>query len=271
MKRDKTPKAPKPQKVKKPPKAPKPRKEKKPKATRELTLKKRFRKICAALKRIFPRRAVLGALSIILVCGLLCGTLVLAVSAAMKDVTVGRVLSPDALSGEAFDCILVLGAGVREDGTASPMLEDRVKVACTAYEALGGVPIVMSGDHTGDYNEVAVMKALAVEAGVPAEDIFLDHEGYSTYESVYRAKHKFGAHRVLIVSQGYHLYRAIHIADSMGLDACGAPADLRDYYLQTRYELREILARLKDLYTAAKAPAYAVGEPIDLSGDGNLT
>ncbi len=209
-------------------------------------------------------------------CGLSLCVLVLTVSGCMVDAMNDRVTSVSATPNlTGYDCILVLGAGVREDGTASPMLSDRVSVACDLYTAgdTAGVPLLMSGDHTGDYNEVAVMKTLAIEAGVPSEDIFLDHEGYSTYESLRRAKEVFGAKKVVIVSQGYHLYRALFIARELGLEAIGCPADLRDYYLQTRYELREKLARFKDFFVAIREdalPAYT-GEPIDLTGDGSLT
>lgn len=218
------------------------------------------------------KRALICAAAMVVLCGLLLSVLVLVVSVCMKDVTEDRIYTVEDFPAGDYDCILVLGAGVREDGTASPMLADRVKIACELYEKLGDVPLLMSGDHTGDYNEVSVMKALAMESGVPGEDIFLDHKGYSTYESICRAKEKFGAKRIIVVSQGYHLYRALHIADSIGLEACGSPSDLRDYYLQTRYELREMLARFKDLFAAAaRIPVGDIGSKVDLSGDGNLT
>ncbi len=213
-------------------------------------------------------------------CALSLLVLILTIGMCMVDVTKDRVLplSASAVSApdlEGYDCILVLGAGVRADGTASPMLADRVQVACDLYLSCpenAAVPLLMSGDHTGDYNEVSVMKDLATAAGVPSEDVFLDHAGYSTYESLWRAKEIYGARKIVIVSQGYHLYRALFIARELGMEAVGAPADLRDYYLQTRYELREKLARVKDFYVACKgdAPCESDGK-IDLSGDGNNT
>ncbi len=220
------------------------------------------------------RRVCLQTVLFLLLCGLLGGGLVLTVSECMVAVTRPQVyMTPDEFISpeEGYDCILVLGAGVRADGTPSPMLEDRIKIACALYERTG-VPLLMSGDHTGDYNEVGVMKSVAVAAGVPSEDVFLDHEGYSTYESLYRAKEKFSARRVVIVSQGYHLYRALFIARELGLEAVGVPADLRDYYIQTRYEVREKLARFKDLFIAARGePPCVIDEPMDLRGDGNNT
>ncbi len=220
------------------------------------------------------RRGLLIAVGSVMLCGILLSVLVLVVSEGMKDVTRDSIVNPEAappvMEKGDFDCILVLGAGVRPDGTPSPMLYDRVRVACDIYT--GKVPILMSGDHTGDYNEVGAMKALAMEMGVPSEDIFLDHAGYSTYESIYRAKEKFGAKRILVVSQGYHLYRALFTAEQLGMEAVGVTSDLRDYHLQTKYEVRELLARYKDLFVAAKGEKPSeLGERIDLSGDGNLT
>jgi vancomycin permeability regulator SanA len=191
----------------------------------------------------------------------------------MAKLTAERVVTVEALSPHTdYDCILVLGAGVRDDGSPSDMLYDRVSVSAEVYAALGDTPLLMSGDHTGDYNEVGVMKALAVELGVPSEDVFLDHEGYSTYESLYRAKHMFGAKRVLIVTQEYHLYRALHIARELGIEAVGIPADLRPYRKQKLYELRECLARFKDMFTAAKGEYSGQPDPpVSLKGNGNLS
>ncbi len=240
------------------------------------------------LPRVLITVALAGLLSLALTL-----SLVAVVSAAMVDSTRDGFLLPAAptvtteeiatavgkgdLTG--YDCILVLGAGVRDDGTPSDMLRHRVMVGCTLYQTLADeqkpTPLLMSGDHTGDYNEVGVMKQLAMESGIPGEDIFLDHAGYSTYESLWRAKEVFGARRVILVTQGYHLHRAIFIAESLGLEAIGVPADLRTYRSQTRYELRESLARFKDLFTAAKrapvvTPGLPVG-PVDLNGNGNDT
>ncbi len=229
------------------------------------------------LIRKLPRplwRGILTILFTLLLCAVLLGVLVLTVSEGMKDVTRDNIMNAAAaesvLASGDFDCILVLGAGVRPDGTPTPMLHDRVQVAAEIYT--GKIPLLMSGDHTGSYNEVGSMKSLAMELGVPSENIFLDHKGYSTYESIFRAKEKFGAERIVIVSQGYHLYRAIFIAEQLGMEAVGVTADLRDYHLQTKYEVRELLARYKDLFVAAKGDAPGeIGERIDLSGDGNQT
>ena len=204
-------------------------------------------------------------------CGVLTLSLVLTVSLTMAKVTAPAIVTPDTLpEGEEYDCILVLGAGVRADGSPSDMLRDRVTVAVELYKATG-VPLLMSGDHTGNYNEVGVMKALAVEMGVPSEDVFLDHEGYSTYESLYRATKVFGARSVLIVTQEYHLHRALYISRELGMDAEGVSADLRPYIKQKQYSLREHLARFKDLFVAQGDYEGHLDPPVDLNGDGNLT
>ena len=210
---------------------------------------------------------------LLLLCGSLMLTLVMTVSTSMVKLTAERIVATESLSPDTdYDCILVLGAGVRDDGSPSDMLYDRVSVSTEVYTALGDTPILMSGDHTGDYNEVGVMKSLATELGVPSEDIFLDHEGYSTYESLYRAKQVFGAKKIIIITQEYHLHRALYIARELGMEAVGVSADLRSYRGQTRYNAREHLARFKDFFTAAKGEYDGrLDPPVDLDGDGNET
>ena len=210
---------------------------------------------------------------LLLLCASLMLTLVMTVSTSMVKLTAERIVATESLSPDTdYDCILVLGAGVRDDGSPSDMLYDRVSVSAKVYAALGDTPLLMSGDHTGDYNEVGVMKSLATELGVPSEDIFLDHEGYSTYESLYRAKAVFGAKKIIIITQEYHLHRALYIARELGMEAMGVSADLRPYRLQGRYNAREHLARFKDFFTAAKGDYDGhLDPPVDLNGDGNLT
>ena len=118
------------------------------------------------------------------------------------------------------DCILVLGCGVWGDGQPSHMLEDRLKMSLELYDLGASEKLLMSGDHGRvNYDEVNVMKSYAVDAGVESADVFMDHAGFSTYESMYRAKEIFQADKIIIVSQEYHLYRAIYIARHMGIEA----------------------------------------------------
>ena len=173
---------------------------------------------------------------------------------------------------EDIDCILVLGAGVWGD-KPSPMLEDRLLEGIKLYEEGVSPKIMMTGDNgTNGYDEVNVMKNYAKEKGVPSEDIFMDHAGFSTYESVYRAKAVFEAQRVIIVTQEYHLHRALYIANELGLEAYGVPSDPRQYVGALYREVREILARNKDFVQCIfkPKPTY-LGEVIPIFGDGNLT
>lgn len=171
------------------------------------------------------------------------------------------------------DCILVLGCGVRADGSPSDMLHDRLKRGVSLCRSGASEKLLMSGDHGRDgYDEVDAMKAYAVAEGIAAEDVFMDHAGFSTYESMYRARDVFQAKKVIIVTQQYHLYRAVYIARSLGIDAYGVSSDYRRYLGATGREVREVLARCKDAVTCIfqPAPTY-LGPAIPIWGDGNLT
>lgn len=173
---------------------------------------------------------------------------------------------------EAMDCILVLGAGVREN-KPSPMLQDRLDKAIELYKKGYAKKIIMSGDHGRDeYDEVNVMKRYAMERDVSSSDIFMDHAGFSTYDSMYRAKEIFEVKKMFVVSQEYHLYRALYLANVLGVDAVGVPALDISYRGQTYRELREVLARNKDvLKGVVKPPSTYLGKTIPVSGDGNVT
>ena len=172
-----------------------------------------------------------------------------------------------------IDCILVLGAGVRNENTPSPMLNDRLMKAIELYNNGTSDKLLMSGDHQReDYDEVNVMKYVAMEYGVESSKIFMDHAGLSTYDSMYRAKEIFGVEKMVIVTQKYHLYRAIYIANQLGIDAYGVPAEEIHYAGQESRDVREILARIKDFFvTVIKPDASIMGEVIPISGDGNIT
>ena len=153
------------------------------------------------------------------------------------------------------------------------MLRDRLVRGVELYE-LGAAPkLLMSGDHgRKDYDEVNTMKSYAIGEGIPSSDVFMDHAGFSTYESMYRAKEVFAADKIIIVSQKYHLYRALYIADKLGLEAYGVAADGDNYGGQTYREIREILARVKDaVYTVFKPKPTYLGDVIPVSGNGDLT
>ncbi|MBQ3924202.1 MAG: YdcF family protein, partial [Firmicutes bacterium] len=125
---------------------------------------------------------------------------------------------------------MVLGAEVKPDGTPSKMLKDRLDKAIELYRNGAAPKLLMSGDDGQvEYNEVKVMMQYAVDAGVPEKDIFLDHAGFSTYESMYRARDVFGVSSMVVVTQKYHEYRALYIAESLGIDVRGVPAEEVDY------------------------------------------
>ena len=214
-----------------------------------------------------------------IVCGLLClallGTAVLlGINAHVKASAGNYILSAeDASALSDVDCILVLGCGVRDDGTPSDMLRDRLLRGIELYE-LGAAPkLLMSGDHgRTTYDEVNIMKGFAVDAGMASSSVFMDHAGFSTYDTVCRAKEIFQAQKVIIVTQTYHLYRAMYIAKQIGLEAYGVAAEYRQYGGQLARDIREVLARVKDfgMSILQPEPVY-LGEAIPISGNGELT
>ena len=212
---------------------------------------------------------------IILLCLGLLGTITLiGINCHVKSVADSRIITAEQCTQlEDIDCIIVLGCQVKEDGTLSHMLRDRLSRGVELYQMGAAPKLLMSGDHgRKSYNEVGAMKQYAIDNGVPSEDVFMDHAGFSTYETVYRAKEVFQARRVIIVTQQYHLYRALYIADSLGLEAYGVSADHRTYAGQTMRDIREVLARVKDFAMCIfePKPTY-LGEVIPITGNGDLT
>ena len=202
------------------------------------------------------------------------GAAVLGINGWVKRSAAGRILSPEeAARLTDADCILVLGCYVHPNGRPSDMLADRLKRGISLYEEGAAPKLLMSGDHgRADYDEVNAMKDTAVAAGVPSSDVFMDHAGFSTYESLYRAREIFQAERVIIVTQEYHLYRALYIAKQLGLEAWGVAADYHTYRGQAARDARELLARVKDAAVTLfePEPTY-LGKAIPVSGDGDLT
>ena len=200
-------------------------------------------------------------------------TAIIAIDAYVKNSAEDRIISEDEAAILDADCIIVLGAGVRADGTPSPMLQDRLLQGIALYETGASDRLLMSGDNTKKgYDEVNTMKLFAIDKGIVSEHIFMDHAGISTYDSIYRAKEIFQAEKVIIVTQKYHLYRALYISEALGVDAYGVSADPRLYAAQKFREAREIAARAKDFVKCMfKPPATILGETIPVSGDGNVT
>ncbi len=169
------------------------------------------------------------------------------------------------------DCIIILGAGIRGE-KPSPLLQDRLDKGIELYFEGVAPKIILSGDHgKKDHDEVNVMKEYAIEKGVPSEDIFMDHAGFSTYDTMYRAKNVFGVKKAIIVTQKYHIYRSLYIANKIGIDAYGVPT-LKKRKNAIFREIREVLARGKDLIKVniTSSNNYK-GETISINQSGDVT
>lgn len=217
------------------------------------------------------KKAVKIIIAILLALAVLGAAAAFGVSAYVKG-SAGKYILDPSDAGEGYDCILVLGCGVHGD-MPSHMLEDRLLRSVELYQSGASERLLMSGDHgRQSYDEVNVMKKFAVDRGVPSENIFMDHAGFSTYESMYRAKEVFKAQKILIVTQEYHLYRAVYDARALGLDAYGTVSMPRTYAGQAYRDIREVLARDKDfVWTIFKPKPTYLGEAIPVQGNGDLT
>lgn len=169
--------------------------------------------------------------------------------------------------------IVVLGAGINFDGSPSTILKDRLDIAIELYNEGVAPKIIMSGDNSeSSYNEVMAMCNYAIAQGVSEDDIFCDHAGLSTYDSMYRLRYVFGVDRCIIVTQRYHLYRALYDARSFGIDVYGVASDLHDYPGITDYEKREFLARIKDFgQCILNTEPEKKSEPVSLDQSGTIT
>ena len=228
-------------------------------------------RVTGAIQGEIIMRIIKKLIAVLLCVGIACGIAVLGIDLYVRKSTEKYVLDPEN-AGSGYDCILVLGCGVHGE-TPSHMLEDRLLQGIELYEFGASEKMIMSGDHGREgYDEVNVMKDFATERGVPSENIFMDHAGFSTYESMYRARDIFKAEKILIVTQDYHLYRAIYDARALGLEAYGVASNPRSYVGQLYRDIREILARNKDfVYGIFKPEPTYLGEAIPVWGNGNAT
>lgn len=221
-----------------------------------------------------PCRTLLKCCALVLLLGTIGCAWVFGVNAYVVSSTRGQILTPEQTGDLSdVDCILVLGCLVKDGGQPSDMLADRLRRGVELYQADASAKLLMTGDHgKSTYNEVQAMKQYAINAGIASSDIFMDHAGFSTYESIYRARDIFQAKKVIIVTQEYHLSRALYIANALGLEAYGVSADYHTYQGQSARDLREILARNKDFLTSVfkPKPTY-LGDAIPVSGNGDLT
>lgn len=201
------------------------------------------------------KKILVRTLLVLVILGLLGLGLALGISGYVVSSTKDAILTQEEPPPEDLDCILVLGCGIRPDGSPTPMLASRLTRAAELYQAGWADKLLLSGDDSGEsYNELATMERVILELGVPQEAILTDHAGFSTYESIYRAKNEFSAQRVVIITQEYHLYRALYLADALGLEAWGVAAAPRNDAGQIGRSLREVLARDKDFFTAILQP-----------------
>lgn len=213
-------------------------------------------------------------LLILIALGAAGGAGILGISSYMKAEASDSIYAGDNCSRiPTVDCILVLGAGLKQDGTPSLVLTDRLNRGIELYKKGISRRLLMSGDHgrTG-YNEVEAMKQYAMDAGIPEEDIFMDHAGFSTYESIYRARDIFEVKSLAIVTQPYHEYRAVYAAKKLGLTAYGTPSNATKYRNAWMMEVREMLARTKEFFNllVQPEPTY-LGDRIPISGTGTAT
>ena len=203
----------------------------------------------AGYRRKKRRQAWLWALGLLFLCA---AAATVWPNISMLRKTAGRIEEAYEYDGRAREkagAIVVLGCAVKEDGSPSPMLKERLDAALHLYEAGAADVIMLTGDHkSDDYNEVGAMAAYVTERGVPGEALVLDHGGLNTSLSIRHMTETFPGERVLLVSQRYHLYRAVYLAEEAGAEAFGEAADTRRYTGQLYRDIREVLARAKDYY-----------------------
>ena len=172
---------------------------------------------------------------------------------------------------DKVDAILVLGCKAYPD-RPSMMLEKRLNKAIEVYNEFN-TKILLSGDHgTKDYDEIKIMGNYMLENNIPENDLFVDHAGFNTYDSIYRAKYIFNAKKIVIVTQKYHMYRALYIANKLGIEAYGIVADNIPYKsIMYKNYAREIFSRDKNFFkTIIKPKSKYLGDKIDLTGNGNI-
>ncbi|MBS5938145.1 ElyC/SanA/YdcF family protein [Clostridium sp.] len=173
------------------------------------------------------------------------------------------------------DTIIVLGAGVKNNGTPSDILADRLETSIEVYNEGAAGALILSGDHgREEYNEVGAMKDYVLKNNIDESIVFMDHAGFSTYDTMYRAKEIFKVKSAVIVTNEYHLPRALYIARKLGIEAYGVKSDKRGYQLMDSYKKREVLAKLKDFayVNILKPEPKFLGESIPVStSDGRLT
>ena len=183
----------------------------------------------------------------------------------MINSTKSQIVSIDSLEGN-YDAILVLGCKVNGN-SPSLMLAKRLDKGMDVYHKTN-TKILLSGDHgKNEYDEVDVMKEYLINSGISDEDIFLDHAGFNTYDSIYRAKYIFGVKKIIIITQEYHMYRALYLANCLGIEAVGVNAsNIPQKDIMLKNKIREVFSRDKNFFKGIIKPqSKYLGEKISLS------
>ena len=209
---------------------------------------------------------------IVCVAASLCAISAIAVQIYMRAYAKNYIVYA-AAEAPACDAVMILGAFVYGDGVPSYVLQDRLDYGYDLYAAGRAGKIIVSGDHgRSNYDEVNAMKDYLINKGVPRADIFMDHAGFNTYDSMYRAKEIFCVGSMLISTQEFHISRSVYIARKLGIEAYGYPCPDKALYGMRMQNLRESAARVKALFDVlvGRKPKY-LGEKIPFSGDGSAT
>jgi SanA protein len=206
-------------------------------------------------------RLLLVGLSILLVAVILCGGFLVGVRWQFDP-----FIYAEAAATPSEPVALVFGGGIYADGSLSPMLQDRVDTAVQLYKAGKVRKLLVSGDNRFlEYDEPGRMYDYAVAHGVPAGDVIRDYAGRRTYDTCYRAGAIFGVHKAVLVTQRFHLYRAMYTCASLGLDVVGLTADRRPYGNEPYYWLRDAVAILAAWFDVTVLhPEPVLGDKIDI-------
>ena len=234
-----------------------------------------FLKMCKLFSSISKNKKIKKIVVALLTLVLLCTSVYIAINVYIISYASKYIITLDECNNISVDCTMVLGAGLFGD-YPSHMLQERLNIGISVYNTNCTDRLLMSGDHgTVEYDEVNAMKDYAIEAGAIPDQVFMDHAGFSTYESMYRARDVFDVDSMIIVTQKYHLYRAVYNARKLGIEAYGIAADGQFNYslpMDIYNNFRESLARCKDfVYCIYKPQPTYLGEVIPISASGVLT
>ena len=218
------------------------------------------------------KKVIKKVIMYILVIGISIAAIIGAINVYIISVGAKNFATLDEIEG-TYDCAIVPGARVWENGIVSYMLQDRLDYAYELYAQGTVKKILVSGDHgTKDYDEVNAMRTYLVEKGVKTEDVFMDHAGFDTYSTMARAKLIFEVENAIICTQKYHLYRASYIAERKGINIKAIASDV---YISSKlpyFKLREVVSRVKAFWQVEiSKPDPMLGEVIPISGDGRIT